>query len=241
MAFSDWRERKLSIRRRNRRIATILCGLLALTYGPAGAQPSYVVPEGLTAAQYLDLGKQYKAVGWPEQARGALTRSIKADPDGVGKKAETYLRAYVPRDRVPDAAVEMNILGYNLLARGDQAGAIQAFQDCIAQFPNFEWPYGNLGSMYVKQGRTQEAKDILQKALTINPSYVNGWIHLAEARLKEGDVNGAHEAARMAQRIDPDNPLVKLLLLLGPQTSRAVRLVCNLVWVVGLSAHLPLC
>jgi predicted Zn-dependent protease len=146
-----------------------------------------VVPEGLTAAQYLDLGKQYKAVGWPEQARGALTRSIKADPDGVGKKAETYLRAYVPRDRVPDAAVEMNILGYNLLARGDQAGAIQAFQDCITQFPNFEWPYGNLGSIYVKQGRTQEAKDILQKALTINPSYVNGWIHLAEARLKEGD------------------------------------------------------
>jgi Tfp pilus assembly protein PilF len=216
MVFWGWRERKRWLRPSDCIVATALCVLLALTLGRAAAQPPDVVPEGLTAAQYFDLGKEYKAVGWPEQARDALTRSIKADPEGVGKKAAIYLRAYVPRYRVSNVAVQMNVRGYNQLARGDVAGAIRTFQECIAQFPDFEWPYGNLGSVYVEQGRTQEAKDILQKALTINPSYVNGWLHLATARLKEGDVNGAHEAARMAQQIDPDNPLAKLLL--GPQT-----------------------
>jgi len=216
MAFRDWRERKRWLRPGGRIVATFFCALLAFGLERAAAQLADVVLEGLTAAQYLDLGKQYKAAGWPEQARDALTRSIKADPEGVGKKAAIYLRAYIPRYRVPDVAVQMNVRGYNQLARGDQAGAVRTFQDCIAQFPDFEWPYGNLGSVYVEQGRTREAKDILQKAVTINPSYVNGWLHLATARLKDGDMNGAIEAARMAQQIDPDNPLAKLIL--GPQT-----------------------
>ena len=216
MAFRDWRDRKHWLRPGDGIVATALCVLLAFTSELAAAQPADIVPEGLTAAQYLDLGKQYKAAGWPEQARDALTRSIKADPEGVGKKAAIYLRAYIPRYRVPDVAVQMNVRGYNQLARGDRAGAVRTFQDCIAQFPDFEWPYGNLGSVYVEQGRIQEAKDVLQKALTINASYVNGWLHLATARLKDGDLNGAHEAARMAQQIDPDNPLAKLIL--GPQT-----------------------
>ena len=160
MAFRDWRERKRWWR--GDWIVTFLCVLLAFTLERAAAQPADVVPEGLTAAQYLDLGKQYKAAGWPEQARDALTRSIKADPEGAGKEAAIYLRAYIPRYRVPNVAVQMNVRGYNQLARGDQAGAVRTFQDCIAQFPDFEWPYGNLGSVYVEQGRIQEAKDILQ-------------------------------------------------------------------------------
>jgi Tfp pilus assembly protein PilF len=188
------------------------CLLLALTIGTVAAQPAYQVPDGLSAAQYFELGKQYKAAGWPEQAREALTRSIKADPDGIGKKAQIYLRAYVPRYPVSNAAVQKNVTGYNQLARGDLAGAIRTFQECMQEFPNFEWAYGNLGSIYTQQGRTSEAKDILQKALTINPSYVNGWVHMAEANLRSGDLKGARDAAEMALQIDPENEGAQLLL-----------------------------
>lgn len=171
--------------------ATALCVLLAITVGRAAAQPPHQVPDGLSAAQYLDLGKQYKEAGWPEQARDALNRSIKADPEGIGKKAQIYLRAYIPRLPVPDVAAQKNITGYNQMARGDRAGAIRTFEECILQFPDFEWPYGNLGFIYTQQGRTKEARDVLQKALAINPSYVNGWLHMAQAKLKDGDVKGA--------------------------------------------------
>src|SRR5260370_23231543 len=93
------------------------CLLLAMTIGSVAAQPVYQVPHGLSAAQYFELGKQYKAAGWPEQARDALTRSINADPQGIGKKAQIYLRAYIPRDPVSNAAVQQNIAGYNQMAR----------------------------------------------------------------------------------------------------------------------------
>jgi tetratricopeptide (TPR) repeat protein len=222
--------------------AAAICVLLAITIGPVAAKPPYQVPEGMSAAQYLDLGKEYKASGWTEQARDALNRSIKADPEGIGKKAETYLRAYLPRYPVPAVAVQKNIAGFNQLARGDQEGAIRTFQECILQFPDFEWPYGNLGSVYVQQGRTKEARDILEKALAINPSYVNGWLHLAEAKLKDGDLKGAHEAARMAQQADPDNLLAKLLpFLVGPRTLWAVTTVCSLLEMVGLPTVLRIC
>lgn len=171
--------------------AVAQCLILALTIGNVAAQPAYQVPDGLSAAQYFELAKQYKAAGWPEQAREALTRSIKADPQGIGKKAQIYLRAYIPRLPVPDVAAQKNITGYNQMARGDRAGAIRTFEECILQFPDFEWPYGNLGFIYTQQGRTKEARDVLQKALAINPSYVNGWLHMAQAKLKDGDVKGA--------------------------------------------------
>lgn len=59
---------------------------------------------------------------------------------GIGRKAQTYPSAYIPREPVSDSAVMKNIAGYNQMARGDQAGAVQTFQECIQQFPRFEWP-----------------------------------------------------------------------------------------------------
>jgi len=197
-----------------RGVASRLCVLLLLGPGSAASQPLQQVPDGLSASQYYELGKQYKAAGWPEQAREALTRSMKADPQGVGKKADIYLRAYIPRDPVPAFAVQMNIDGYNKMAQGDQAGAIRAFRECIDLFPRFEWPYGNLGSIYTEQGRTKEAKEILEKAVTINPSYVNGWLHLVEANLKDRDLKAARDAVQTALQLDPENPYAQLLLQL---------------------------
>ena len=62
------------------------------------------------------------------------------------------------------------------------------------------------------QGRTKEAEAFLQKALTINPSYVNGWLHLAEAKVRDGDLKGARYAAERALRVDPESVPAQLLL-----------------------------
>jgi tetratricopeptide (TPR) repeat protein len=86
------------------------------------------------------------------------------------------------------------------------------FKSAFNSFQTSNEPYGNLGSIYTQQGRTKEAKELLRKALTINPSYVNGWIHMAEANLREGDVKAARHAAQMALQLDPDNAPAKFLL-----------------------------
>ncbi len=171
-----------------------------------------VVPSGLSAAQYYQLGVKYKRAGRTEPARDSLNRAIKLDPQGVdGKRAAIYLHAYLPQYTVPQEAVQMNISGFNQAAIGHNEQARQTFESCIKQFPKFEWPYGNLAALYISQGKLDEAKELLNKILEVNPQYVNGWIHLAEANIASKDFERAAECLNTAAAIDQDNEAVKAL------------------------------
>lgn len=172
----------------------------------------HVVPSGQSAAQYYQLGVKYKAAGWTEPARDSLNRAIKLEPQGVdGKRAAIFLHAYLPRYAVPREAVQLNISGFNQAATGHNEQARQTYESCIKQFPNFEWPYGNLAALYVSQGKLDEAKELLNKILEVNPHYVNGWIHLAEANIAGKDFKRGMECLNRAAAIDPDNATVKAL------------------------------
>jgi tetratricopeptide (TPR) repeat protein len=164
------------------------------------------------AEHYLALGMKYKEAGWPEKARDALNQSIAVDPDGVGQKALRLMTAYLPPRPVPAAAASQNIAGFNLMVRNNLDAAIAVFQDCIRQFPEFEWPYGNLGTIYLVQGRTKDAKEILQRAIAVNPSYANGWGRLAVAYARDGDLRSARAAALKALALDPEHSIAKLVL-----------------------------
>lgn len=172
----------------------------------------HLVPSGQSAAQYYQLGVKYKGAGWTEPARDSLKRAIKLEPQGAdGKRAAIYLHAYLPRYAVPQEAVQMNISGFNQAARGHNEQARQTYESCIKQFPKFEWPYGNLAALYISQGKLDEAKQLLKKILDVNPQYVNGWIHLAEANIASQDFKCAAECLNIAAAIDPDNTTVKAL------------------------------
>lgn len=172
----------------------------------------HLVPSGKSAAQYYQLGVKYKRAGWTEPARDSLKRAIKLEPQSVeGKRAAIYLHAYLPRYPVPQEAVQMNISGFNQAASGHNEQASQTYEYCIKQFPKFEWPYGNLAALYVSQGKLDEAKELLNKILEVNPEYVNGWIHLAEANIAGKDFKRAAECLNSAAAIDPENATVKAL------------------------------
>ena len=175
------------------------------------------VPDGKTPSEYYEMAQQYKRSGWTEQARDALNRSIKADPGGVGRQAKVYLDCNIPRYPAEPAAVQLNIAGYNQMATGDFKSAEGTFKDCIRRYPKFEWPYGNLGLVYIELGQLKEARQVLQKSLDINPSYVNGWVHLAEACLKDNDKAGAKSAISQALRCDPGSSSArKVQARIGP-------------------------
>lgn len=169
--------------------------------------PPRDVPEGLTASEYYKLGVQYKSMGWTEQARDALTMAAEdgSDPD-VTESARRFLRTKIPRFPVPLLAEQKNIEGFNQMATGDALGARTTFEELIREFPDFEWPYGNLSVLYLQEGQTERAKDLLDKALAINPHYVNGWLHMATARGLELDFDGAKDCVRKALDSDPTDP-----------------------------------
>ncbi len=168
--------------------------------------PPSDVPENLTADEYLQLGKKYKAAGWTEQARDALTEAMTLDPDGpTGTRALAFLRSKIPRNPVPHFAVQGNIQGYNLMmADGQLEAARLQFESLTEKYPYFEWPFGNLGSLLITTGEFKKARQILQSALEINPHYVNAWMHLARLSAVEGDFNQAIDCLERVAAIDPE-------------------------------------
>jgi len=168
--------------------------------------PPRVVPTDLTPREFYELGVHYKELGWTEQARDALNYAIEGDENNEwGTKAKRFLQARLPRFPVPLMAEQRNISGYNLMMAGDIAGARGTFEKLIEEYPDFEWPYGNLGFLYLGEGNIFKSQTILEKALSLNPNYLNGWLHLARVRALSEDFKGAYECLEKAAVILPDN------------------------------------
>lgn len=168
--------------------------------------PPREVPEDLGAREYWELALRYKQVGWTEQARDALIMAIEIDGDGVvGRKAQCFLRSKIPKFPVPLMAEQMNIQGYNQMFTNEKE-AKKTFKELVNQYPDFEWPYGNLGSLLIKEGDLGAAEEVLKQAVVINPYYINAWLHLSRVYAIESRYSEADECLERVLAIDPADP-----------------------------------
>jgi tetratricopeptide (TPR) repeat protein len=168
--------------------------------------PPREVPEDLDAQKYYELALRYKQVGWTEQARDALNMAIELDGDGeYGKKASCFLRSKIPRHPVPLMAEQLNIQGYNQMFT-DEVEAQQTFEHLVKEYPDFEWPYGNLGSLLIKRADLVRAEQLLIQSVQINPYYINGWLHLSRVYAIESRFAEADDCLKRVTDIDSDDP-----------------------------------
>ena len=141
-----------------------------------------------------------------EQARDALIMAIEIDGDGVvGRKAQCFLRSKIPKFPVPLMAEQMNIQGYNQMFTNEKE-AKKTFKELVNQYPDFEWPYGNLGSLLIKEGDLGAAEEVLKQAVVINPYYINAWLHLSRVYAIESRYSEADECLERVLAIDPADP-----------------------------------
>lgn len=179
---------------------------------PALGLPTRDLPEDLGASEYYELAQKYKSMGWTEQARDACLKVREIDPaSDVAELAMRLLRTRIPRHPIPHAAVQKNIEGHNQLLSGDLIAAERTFRSLIAQYSDFEWPYGNLGLLYIRQGALDDAKNILEKALDLNENYVNAWVHLARAHAVCLELSTARTCVNKALALDPEDHNAKSL------------------------------
>jgi Tetratricopeptide repeat len=191
-------------------VGLIVLSVLCISKG-IGVPPK-TVPNGKTAAEYYDLGVQYKTLGWTEQARAALKRSIELGKNGeTSIKAQRYLETKIPHFVTSEEAVQMNITGFNADNDFSHSQAEKDWLECIQKYPKFEWAYNNLAGLYIKEGKYKLADDLLQQALKINPSYVNAWLHVAELKRKQHDFAASHNAINTALKLDPDDQEAQLM------------------------------
>ncbi|HEY9787946.1 MAG TPA: tetratricopeptide repeat protein [Candidatus Obscuribacterales bacterium] len=148
----------------------------------------------------LKLGMRYQKMGRVELSRAALLRAIEQDPEGkIGAAARSFLRARIPVKTVAVEAEQRNIVGVNQRINGEWKAARKTFSDLIRDYPDFEWAYGNFALLAIDENKLDEAQQLLQRALKINPNYANGWIYMGQvmrALKRQAEADACEKKAR---------------------------------------------
>lgn len=134
----------------------------------------------------LNLGNVYRRQKVYSKALACLERALEvepADPEvnySLGmfyaqqeqfRKAEDFLeKAVALRPDYPEA---LNNLGVIFVQLQDYSRAEEQFQTCIRLVPNFDQSYFNLARLDSSRGNKEQARDVLQKLLALQPQNQN--------------------------------------------------------------------
>jgi tetratricopeptide (TPR) repeat protein len=156
-------------------------------------EPPDLVPDDLTAEEYLELGIWYQESNKIAQARESLQRTIKlAGQSNAATRARRLLSENIPFKENDSEVIErFNSVGMTALSSPGRAK--KQYESLIEEHPDFEWPYRALAETLCRRiGDLEKAKTLLEEALRINPNYVGALVTMAETLLS----NMQYEEAR---------------------------------------------
>lgn len=182
----------------------------------------YVRVHPLSASAHKIAGMDEFMLGHPREAISALRRATElnpSDPDAfyyLGRllfsadDAKAALAMFQKVLELDPASVRgHNHLGQTLEALGRSEDAERAYLDAIeadaAKPEHSEWPFYNLGLLYLNSGRSQRAVLYFQQALTRKPGMLEAKIKLAAAFVKLHREAEATTLLEEALRIDANS------------------------------------
>ncbi len=104
-----------------------------------------------------------------------------------------------------DLAQELFLKGLTAYSANDLKSAENYFRQSIAMKPSQVEPYNNLGVILLEQKRYDEAKAVLEQAVSIKPDYANSRANLAGAYWYLGMKEEAVKEAERAFKLDAGN------------------------------------
>ncbi len=78
--------------------------------------------------------------------------------------------------------------------------------------------WNDYGIGLLQQGLVRGAEEAFLKVTEIDPTYADGWVNVARARLRERNIQGAREALEKALAVDPDLPKTHYFYALALKT-----------------------
>ena len=95
--------------------------------------------------------------------------------------------------------------GNELWARGDFAGAVEAFEEARGLDPENPRILNNLGTAHLKVERPERAVEVLSRAVELDAGYARGWLNLAIALTASGRPAEALQAFDRSISLEPGN------------------------------------
>ena len=159
----------------------------------------YMRPDLLPAARMLlqdaDPEVRIAALGLIEPVdplnRVLAASSLLADPVRGVRIAAAHVLADVPDEQIPAAR------------RDARARALKEYVDSLQQ--DADWPTANvnLGNLYMRQGRSDEAIAAYRRALTLDPRFAGAYVNLADAYRQLGRDNDGEKLLRSGLSLLP--------------------------------------
>lgn len=124
------------------------------------------------------------------------------DADAAQKAREIYIEAL---RMAPEDYYLLENFAYFLTDRGDISGAVEQWQMVRTLIPQDHAAYFELGRLTGRQGKLEEAKTWLGKAVAIHPSFAPGWFELGKVQAAAGDYEQAVQAFNQSLKFEPQD------------------------------------
>jgi tetratricopeptide (TPR) repeat protein len=185
-----------------------------------GLEPGHRQGDQRELGLRVGLGMLYSATGRPKEAETALLRALAIEPtsvaamqelfalyDGQGRSAQLQPLLQTALRRNPRSAMHHNWLGLVLKRQGDLKAAEAEFRKTLEAAPDLVGAMANLGSLYLQEGRLDDAVTVLRQAIVKDSRNPESRTNLIVALGMKHDLEGARQVVKDAESAGQRAPM----------------------------------
>lgn len=173
-----------------------------------------IVPQDLTAGEYLLLASDYIEIKLVHQAIQCLRLAVEKNPECEGEAellCKTKLPAVIPSVEAVVLNLQANGHRWNFVPERSEPGFFDRYYelalDCVNKFPLFEYAYQTLGELEELRGNTRAAIAAYKRVLELNPLNVDSMVSLGHVYLRNGKLLRAQGWFNRVLELDQANCL----------------------------------
>jgi tetratricopeptide (TPR) repeat protein len=151
----------------------------------------------------LDFAREWHAES-PAEAKALFYQGVALAASGRFGEAETAYRCALQLDPT-DFKIWNNLAGLLFEARKKPAEAVQCMQQALQVDPQNKVGWANLTSMVGRLGRHDKALEFAERALRLDPDFVEAHLHKASAAKALGRTEIVKEVCAALAAIRPEN------------------------------------
>ncbi len=153
--------------------------------------------------QVLDFAREWHAEN-PAEARALFYQGVALAASGRFVEAETAYRRALELDAT-DFKAWNNLAGILFESRNKPKEAVHCMQQALKIDPQNKVGWANLTSMVGRLGRHDKALEFAERALTLDPDFVEAHLHRASAAKALGRMEIVKEVCAVLANFGPEN------------------------------------